>query len=177
MNNQAPIKQAKIEKKHALSSIWFLPCIAALLGGWILFQQITHANVEITIHFENADGIIADKTKVRYKGVIVGSVNKIELDKESGVNIIAEIESHATFMLRKKTTFWLVSPKASLTSISGLDTLFSGSYINLQPGEGKNAKVFKALTEQPISIPDKALVVNLQSETAGSISIGTPLFF
>ena len=177
MNDQASIKQAKIEKKHSLSSIWFLPCVAALLGAWVLFQHITHANVEIKIHFENAEGIIVDKTKVRYKGVIVGTVKKIELDTNGGVNIIAEIESHATFMLRDKTKFWLVSPKASLTSISGLDTLFSGSYINLQPGDGEDANVFKALTEQPISIPDNALLVNLQSETADSISVGTPLFF
>ena len=177
MNDQTSITQAQIEKKHLLSSIWFLPFVAALLGGWILFQHIATANAEITIHFERADSIIANKTKIRYKGVIVGTVKRIELDKESGVNIIAEIESHATFMLRKKTKFWLVSPKASLTAVSGLDTLFSGSYINLQPGDGEDAKKFKALTEQPITIPENALLVNLESETAGSINIGTPLFF
>jgi paraquat-inducible protein B len=31
-----------------------------------------------------------------------------------------------------------VSPKASLTEISGLDTLVSGNYINLQPGRDNN---------------------------------------
>ena len=177
MDNNTSIKQAKIEKKHPLSSIWFLPCVAALLGAWILFQHITHANIEIKIHFENADGIIVDKTKVRYKGVIVGTVKQIELDTDGGVNIIAEIESHATFMLRDQTKFWLVSPKASLTSISGLDTLFSGSYIKLQPGGGEDTRVFKALAEQPISIPDNALLINLQSDTARAISVGTPLYF
>jgi len=177
MNNQPTEKQANIEKAHAISTVWFLPFIAALLGAWILFQHITHANVEIKIHFNNAGSIIVDKTKVRYKGVIVGSVKKIELDNTSGVNIIAEIESHATFMLRKKTKFWLVSPKASLTSISGLDTLFSGSYINLQPGGGEERSSFTAISEQPISIPDNALLINLKSSTAGSISVGTPLFF
>ena len=177
MNNHFSQKQAKIEKTHSISPIWFLPFIAALLGTWVLFQHITHANVEIKIHFENAGSIIVDKTKVRYKGVIVGTVKKIELDTSGGINIIAEIESHATFMLREKTKFWLVSPKASLTSISGLDTLFSGSYINLQPGDGDDSSVFNALTDQPISIPDNALLINLKSKTAGSITIGTPLFF
>jgi paraquat-inducible protein B len=177
MNNKTSITTAKIEKKHLISSIWFLPFVAALLGGWILIQHIIHANAEITIHFANADSIIVDKTKVRYKGVIIGTVKRIELDEESGVNIIAEIESHATFMLREKTTFWLVSPKASLTSISGLDTLFSGSYINLQPGGGESSRDFNALTEQPIYIPEDALLINLESKTADSISVGTPIFF
>lgn len=177
MNNTLSKNQAKIEKREALSPIWFLPFIAALLGAWIVFQHITHANMEIKIHFENAEGIIIDKTKIRYKGVIVGTVKKIELASSGGVNVLAEIESHATFMLRDKTTFWLVSPKATLTSISGLDTLFSGSYINLQPGEGENTTDFNALTEQPISIPDNALLINLKSMSADSISVGTPLFF
>lgn len=177
MNNQSSATQAKIEKVRSLSPIWFLPFIAALLGGWVLYQNISHSNVEVKIHFENAESILVDKTKIRYKGVIVGAVKKIKLNAAGGVDIIAEIESHATFMLRDETKFWLVSPKASLTAISGLDTLFSGSYINLQPGEGDQADEFHALNEQPISIPDNALLINLKSNTAGSITVGTPLFY
>lgn len=169
--------QASISKPRSISPIWFLPIVAALLGLWILAQNITNASTSIQIHFENADGIIVNKTRIRYKGVIVGTVKKIELDSSSGVNVIAKIESHAKFMLRENTQFWLVSPKATLTSITGLDTLFSGSYINLQPGNGEDATNFDAVHEQPISIPDNALLVNLQSDNAGSIGVGTPLFY
>jgi len=177
MNNQTTPPQANIEKRHVISSIWLLPLIALLLGGWILFQHLTHANTEIKIHFDNADSIITDKTKIRYKGVIVGTVKKIELNATEGVNIIADIEAHAAFMLRENTQFWLVSPKATLTSITGLDTVFSGSYINLQPGDGAETDTFDALLDQPINIPDNALLINLQSESAGSINVGTPIFF
>ncbi|WP_372882254.1 MlaD family protein [Psychromonas sp.] len=177
MNEQDSNTQATIVKSKGISPVWFLPIVAGLLGAWFVFQNITHEKATISIHFENAESIIADKTKLRYKGVIVGTVKKIELDKESGVNITAEIEAHAKFMLRKNTKFWLVSPKASLTSISGLDTLFSGSYIDMQPGNGDDATEFIAQTDQPISIPDNALLLNLQSTTAGSISVGTPLFY
>tara|TARA_R110001583_G_scaffold57547_1_gene172154 strand:- start:1399 stop:4122 length:2724 start_codon:yes stop_codon:yes gene_type:complete len=169
--------QAKSVKIKAISPIWFLPIVAGLLGLWILFQNVTHANSTITIHFQHAESIIVDKTRIRYKGVIVGTVKKIELDSSNGVNVIAEIEAHAKFMLRENTQFWLVSPKASLTAISGLDTLFSGSYINLNPGIGDSESQFTAVSEQPISIPDNALLVNLSSENAGSISVGTPLFY
>ena len=178
MTEQPKQNHAKTVKTRSISPIWFLPIVAALLlGSWILFQNITHANTSIQIHFENAESIIVDKTRIRYKGVIVGTVKKIELDSSSGVNVIAEIESHAKFMLREKTQFWLVSPKASLTSVSGLDTLFSGSYINLHPGNGDDASNFNAVKEQPITIPDNSLLVNLTSDNAGSISVGTPLFY
>ena len=166
-----------VTKSKYISPVWFLPFIATLLALWILFQNITHKNMRVNIHFTNAGSIIVDKTKVRYKGVIVGTVKKIELDEVDGVNVIAEIESHATFLLKEKSKFWLVSPKASLTSITGLDTLFSGSYINLLPGEGEEATDFVATREQPITIPDNALLINLKSNNAASINIGTPIFF
>ncbi|AGH80969.1 hypothetical protein PCNPT3_05135 [Psychromonas sp. CNPT3] len=177
MNDGALNNQASIVKTRAFSPIWFLPIVAAILGGWILLKNITNANESIKIHFSNAEGIIVDKTRIRYKGVIVGTVKKIELDSSSGVNIIATIESHATFMLREKTQFWLVSPQASLTTISGLDTLFSGSYINLHPGKGDSESDFKAVTEPPVSIPDGALLVNLKTKQANSIGVATPLFY
>lgn len=169
--------QPVIAPSRSISPIWFLPFIAAVLAIWILIQNITHRNVQISIHFTNAGGIIVDKTKVRYKGVIVGTVKKVELDEVDGVNVIAEIESHATFLLKEKSKLWLVSPKASLTSITGLDTLFSGSYINILPGEGDDATEFMATAEQPITIPDNALLLNLSSTNADSITIGTPIFF
>jgi len=169
--------QAQVTPPRIISAIWFLPVVAAMLGLWIIAQNISNASTTIRIHFDSADSIIVDKTRIRYKGVIVGTVKKIELDSSNGVNVIAQIESHAKFMLREKTQFWLVSPKASLTSISGLDTLFSGSYINLHPGDGDDATSFYAVNEQPITIPDNALLVNLKNDSAGSISVGTPLFY
>lgn len=177
MNVQKSKTEATIVKSQTISLIWFLPAVAALLGAWFLFQNITHANTTIKIHFEHAESIIVDKTKLHYKGVIIGTVKKVELDATSGVNIIAEVESHAKFMLRKGTKFWLVSPEASLTAITGLDTIFSGSYINLQRGDGEYTTNFTAQTEQPINIPENAGLINLQSNNAGSINVGTPLFY
>jgi len=176
MQNNPPLKTI-IAKSYAISPIWFLPFIAAILALWILFQNITHSNKEIEIHFDNVKTIIVNKTKVRYKGVIIGTVKKVELDEVDGVNVIAEIESHATFLLRENSQFWLVSPKASLTSISGLDTLFSGSYINLLPGDGDPVTQFTAMQEQPIDVPDKALLLNFKSKNAASNNVGTPIFF
>jgi paraquat-inducible protein B len=37
--------------------------------------------------------------------------------------------------LRKDTQFWLVTPKASLAGVSGLDALVGGNYIGMMPGK------------------------------------------
>ena len=176
--NTNPIKNiAQIVKKRGISPIWFLPILAGLFGILLLFNNVAHAKQEITIHFESADSIIVNKTRIRYKGVIVGTVKKIKLDETGGVNVVASIESQATFMLRKETNFWLVSPKANLTSITGLDTLFSGSYINISPGDGVEEKHFIAALEQPITVPENAQLFSLTSPNAGAISEGTPIFY
>jgi paraquat-inducible protein B len=39
--------------------------------------------------------------------------------------------------LRKETQFWLVTPKASLAGVSGLDALVGGNYIGMMPGKGE----------------------------------------
>jgi paraquat-inducible protein B len=36
--------------------------------------------------------------------------------------------------LRKDTQFWLVTPKASLAGVSGLDALVGGNYIGMMTG-------------------------------------------
>ncbi len=41
--------------------------------------------------------------------------------------------------LREETQFWLVTPKASLAGVSGLDALVGGNYIGMMPGKGKEA--------------------------------------
>ncbi len=167
----------KIVKKRALSPIWLLPIFAAIIGIWLLFNNVVNAKENITIHFTNAQSIIPDKTRILYKGVMIGKVKKIQFDSKSGVNVTAQIAANATFMLKKQTQFWLVSAKIGLTSISGLDTLLSGSYINILPGNGPNSRHFIAISNQPVLAPHQALLISLQSKNARSISEHTPIFY
>lgn len=66
-------------------------------------------------------------------------VQELELAQDGRkIAVLAKVDSRARSLIRKGSDFWLVSPKASLTEISGLDTLVSGNYINLQPGRENN---------------------------------------
>lgn len=51
--------------------------------------------------------------------------------------------------LRKETQFWLVTPKASLAGVSGLDALVGGNYIGMMPGKGEPEDHFVAPTPNP----------------------------
>ncbi|MGL5289981.1 MAG: MlaD family protein, partial [Aeromonas sp.] len=144
--------QPVIEKRRWLSPVWLLPLIALLLAGGFLYQQVLSRGQLIHINFDQGNGILPGKTQIRYQGVAVGVVQELELAEDSRkISVLAKIDNRARPLIRQGSDFWLVSPKASLTEISGLDTLVSGNYINLQPGRESNPleDTFDALEGPP----------------------------
>jgi paraquat-inducible protein B len=51
--------------------------------------------------------------------------------------------------LRSETQFWLVTPKASLAGVSGLDALVGGNYIGMMPGKGSRKSISPPSTRSP----------------------------
>ncbi len=169
----------KIVKKKLFSPIWLLPAVALILGLWLLVKGIKDAGVEITIHFPNATGIEIGKTLVKYQGVNVGKVTDIEIDNSlQGVVVTVNMNYRGEPFLNENTQFWLVSPKASITKIEGLDTLFSGNYIAIKPGDGARKLKFEASLEAPPIMPaSEGMLLTLYAEKLGSIDIGSHIFY
>ena len=80
--------------------------------------------------------------------------------------------------LRKETQFWLVTPKASLAGVSGLDALVGGNYIGMMPGKGEPEDHFVALDTQPkYRINNGELMIHLQAPDLGSLNSGSLVYF
>ncbi|MBB1425037.1 MCE family protein [Shewanella sp. SG44-2] len=173
------IESPKIVKKKLFSPIWLLPVVALILGAWLGVKSIKESGIEILIHFPSATGIDIGKTLVKYQGLTVGKVTDIGIDDDlKGVNVKVVMDYRADPFLNKNTLFWLVKPKASITGVEGLDTLFSGNYIALQPGDGRSATVFEAQREAPAILPgSEGLMIELKSPKLGSIDVGSPVFY
>ncbi|WP_284509788.1 hypothetical protein [Salinivibrio costicola] len=87
-------------------------------------------------------------------------------DDLDGIYVDANIYPEATQLLTSGTEFWLVKPRASITGISGLETLVSGNYIALQPGKGEPRLTFTARDEPPTDMAEKAgTTVKLRAPT------------
>ncbi|MGB0894334.1 MAG: MlaD family protein [Parashewanella sp.] len=169
----------KIVKKKLFSPVWLLPAIALLLGVWLIIKSVHDAGVEITIHFPNATGIEIGKTLVKYQGVNVGKVTDIAIDKGlKGVQVTVNMNYRGAPFLNDNTQFWLVSPKASITKIEGLDTLFSGNYIAIKPGDGDKRLTFNASLEAPPTMPaSEGMLLKLTADDLGSLDIGSHVFY
>jgi len=145
------MQQPEMKRKTPLSPIWILPLVALCIGGWLLYTNYRDAGIDIIIHFSTADGITAGKTKVIYKGIPVGLVKKVEIaDDLKGVNLLVEMDKKTRPGLVEDTKFWIVRPEISAGRITGLETLFSGSYIAVKKGKSPlQTRRFEGLDSPP----------------------------
>lgn len=175
IDTQAP----QIKQKKTLSPIWILPILASVLAVWLLVGYLQERGSVITLTFPYAKGIEANKTVIRFQGLVVGQVSAVTLDddKESIV-VTAKMNSTVDDLLRDGTYFWLVTPKASLTGIEGLDALVGGNYITMRPGGGDRRLKFKGHFEAPLySTGDDGLMIKLEAKGRGSLDVGTGVYF
>ncbi|MFK5892519.1 MAG: MlaD family protein [Pseudomonadota bacterium] len=169
------------KKRWRMSPIWFLPFTALLLATWLGYESYIHHGVTVSIRFTTGSGISVNKTKVMYKGIAIGKVVDVEIDKKDIEQVIVTVllDKRTSPYLLTDTQFWLVKPSVSLGGISGLDTLVSGNYIAMNPGfSGTQKEEYIALKEAPIESDGKSgLHVHIQAKTRGSIVPTSPVYF
>ena len=181
MSQETPASptEARIKTKRRISPFWLLPVIALLIAGWLIWSSYEDRGNTITIDFVSADGIVAGRTPVRYQGVEVGTVQDIRLsEKLNKIEVRASIKADMKDALRNDTQFWLVTPKASLAGISGLDALVGGNYIGMMPGKGEPQDHFTALDTQPrYRLNNGELMIHLHAPDLGSLGTGSLVYF
>lgn len=136
----------EVIQKKKFSGIWILPIIALIIGAGLIYKSYNEKGYMISLQISDATGIKLDKTEVLFKGIPVGIVRKMRVTSDlKNVKLIIEMVKEAEDELVEDTQFWIVRPKLSLTKISGLETIISGSYIGVIPGKStKRTKVFIA---------------------------------
>jgi paraquat-inducible protein B len=168
------------KSRRTIQLVWVIPLVAALVGGWIAVKTILEKGPEITISFKTGEGLEAGKTKIKYRDVEIGMVTGVKLSK-GGKNVIAtaELGKETEPYLVEDMQFWVVRPRISGGSVSGLGTLLGGSYIGVDLGKStKKRRDFIGLETPPVistDVPGRQFV--LHADTLGSLDIGVPIFF
>ncbi|SLM63625.1 MULTISPECIES: intermembrane transport protein PqiB [Dickeya] len=171
---------AQVESITRWSPVWIVPIVTVLIGAWILFYHISHQGPEITLTTRSAEGIEAGKTTIKSRSVNVGVVENVRLsDDLQQVEIKARLNEGMEKLLGKDSAFWVVKPQIGREGVSGLGTLLSGAFIELQPGAGKQeSRAFQLLDSPPLASPDaKGIRIMLNSEQSGQLNAGDPVLF
>lgn len=171
---------ATVSKQARISPIWIVPIVALLIGLWLIYDNYTKAGKQITLSMTNAEGIEAGKTKIKVHSVDIGQVEQVTLSEDLGhIEVIARITPKAEPMLVKDTQLWVVKPRIGLEGISGLNTVISGAYIELQPGKSEEeTDQFNVLDQPPISLNGaKGVHVNLIGKVGNALRVGDPVTY
>lgn len=183
-------EQANIKAVRSVSKIWLIPIVALFVGAWMVYYQWSNQGTLITIEFNTAEGIEAGKTKIKTRNVDIGLVKKIELTSDlNGVMVTARMNKDIDPLLRSDSQFWIVSPRVSLSGVSGLGTILSGPYINMAPSvendgltelglEQQTTNTFVALDSPPVTpAGTPGLHVTLNSESQFAYKEGDPVIY
>jgi len=166
-------------RRTRLSAVWLIPLAAALIGLWLVFSYLSSQGPVITLTLADAEGINAGKTPVKTRNVQVGLVESVRLsDDMSHTLLTVQMQSDTDRMLARDTRFWVVKPRISREGVSGLNTVLSGSYIELMPGESsKKGKRFQVQDSPPPETTGAGLFLKLVSAAGTNVDVGDPVNF
>jgi len=168
-----------IKSQTRFAWIWLVPLAAIGIGLWLIYERVAQQGVPITVLFQDASGLEAGRSVIRYGGVDVGRVERFELTKNmDAVRVHATLDAHAEPLARKGSTFWIVRPEVRIDHISGLETLTQGSYLAVAPGDGEPQRTFTGLRSAPPRRPhDDSLALVLVTDQLPSLSEGSPVYY
>ena len=172
--------EPQVLRRRRFPLVWLIPIIASLVGIAMLIQSWRSSGPRVEIEFDTAQGLIAGKTHVSYKDVVVGTVSEVSLTKDrAGVVATVDFMRDARDLLKEDTRFWIVRPQIGAAGISGIETLLSGVYIALDPGStGPTATHYKAMTDAPMVTRGSAgKRFLLKAADIGSLYVGAPVYF
>lgn len=173
---------AKIIKIRAISAIWIIPIVTAIVGLWIIYSHFADRGTSFTLLAKDASGIVAGKTVIKNRSVDVGIIDQVTLsDDYNQVVIKGRIYKNMEPLLKNDSIFWVVKPEIGRDGVTGLGTILSGVYIELVAGNDKHSfknDPFELSDSPPISDPSiKGIRLNLESDQSGMIPRGASVMF
>lgn len=181
-DNQPNINKtnAVIHLRKHLSAVWIVPAIAILAGLWMAYDTWSQKGPSIILTMDTAEGIEANKTVIKVRDVNVGKITQVRLSQDNqSVELVAQLNAKTESLLKEDTQLWVIKPRFDRGSISGLGTLLSGVYIQLQPGTtGKYKNKFQILSMPPVAgknVP--GLRISLVSKGVKALAAGDPVLF
>jgi paraquat-inducible protein B len=178
-SQEAEVPEPVVRRRSGPSLVWLIPLLTALIGGWLIYKTLSEKGPALTISFKHAEGIEVGKTRIKYKSLDIGVVEGLRFSEDfARVLVLARMNKEAAPFLRRGTRFWVVKPSLGVRGVSGLSTLISGAYIEIEPGQGAAETHFIGLEVPPVVAADEAgRRIELVAARLGSIDRGSPLYY
>lgn len=156
--------------------VWAVPIAALIIVLYLGLRALANPGVEAVIIFKDSSGAAPRDTKVIYRGLQVGEVKKVALDKDGHrVDVTVHLEGRVKPALLDTTEFWVEGANFSLTDLSALKAAVAGVTIDMASGiGGKPTRRFIGLEARPSVLPDaKGTAFWLEADNIGTIRAGS----
>ena len=176
-----PRPMSAVLRRHRFNLIWLVPIVAITISIYLGVRFLSDRGPLVTITFATGNGITAGQTEVRHKAVPLGMVETMHLSRDlKEVIVHVRMKKEGDKILTDHARFWVERPRLTPGSISGLETLVSGAYIEVDPGApgGTPTYKFTGLEEPPGVRSDvPGTTFRLHAVRLGSVGEGTPVFY
>jgi len=175
-----PVEGERRPLRSRVSVVWLVPlgALAVALGiGW---KQWSEQGPLIKVQFDEAGGVLAGETELRFRDVAVGIVEQVSFTEGlDQVAISIRVDKDIAPYIDDGADFWIVRPEVSTEGVSGLDTVLSGVYIRGQwDGQaGKAGRSFAGLERAPLLGPDRDGIEITLRATEGVLSGNSPILY
>ena len=175
------LAHAVTRRSRRLSVIWIIPLVAVAIGAWLAWDTLSKEGPTITVTFNTAEGLQPGQSQLKFKDIVFGTVKSLKLAPDNTHVVVTIATTHdAKPLLTDQTIFWVVKPRLFAGSVSGLETLLSGSYVGMLPGHtaGKPQHKFTGQEDPPIiseHVPGHTFL--MRAKRLGSISLGSPIYY
>ncbi len=182
MSDSAPkVPDAVLRRRRRFSLIWLIPIVAGAIAVYLVITTLADRGPLITISFKTGSGISAQQTQVTHKAVALGMVEDVQLTSDlKSVRVRVRMNREGSKILTDHARFWVVKPRLSSGDLSGLETLVSGAFIEVDPGlpGGDPERNFVGLEEPPGMRSDEpGTSYSLRAARLGSLGPGAPIFY
>ncbi len=146
-----PVRKSIIER---ISIVWIIPVAALFISLGVAWQSYQQRGPVIEIAFDNASGVVAHETELRYRDVAVGVVERVTFTKSlDKVLARVRLDPDVAGYVDADAQFWVVRPKISTEGIEGLDTVLTGVFIEglWDTVQGASLEQYEGLSEPPLS--------------------------
>ncbi|QYX58473.1 MlaD family protein [Roseovarius sp. SCSIO 43702] len=161
--------------------VWIVPLAALVVVLGVAWNAYAERGPLIEISFENASGINAGETEVRYRDVAVGLVEKVSFSRDLGSVIVSvRLSKDVAEFVDEEAKFWVVRPKVTTQGVSGLNTVLTGVYIEgvWDNEAGGLAPRFAGLSDPPLERAGQTgLRVQLRASGKVALTENAPIVY
>src|SRR5215475_8651231 len=91
-DDKPELPKATIKRRRRIPLVWIVPLLTGLIAAWLAWDTFSKRGPTITVTFDTASGLTAGQSQLKYKNVVMGTVNSIAVAPDMQ-NVVVRIDT------------------------------------------------------------------------------------